>query len=189
MAIISGFAPGGSTSASISRVDSPHSGRSSGSGGSSGSMEEVKEGQDQDAGGGKSGESMSNPIPIVGGKRGVEYECESCNKKGWFKITISFFFVSIFFFVSPSKNQLTSNFVPDLPPPNCLNKHRWEYTRQWRKASKFVLSKYQQVQLLEAAAILSFMGKDPTSLPKDRSEWPTFLSAEGRESGSRGGCG
>jgi len=99
MAIISGFAPGGSTSVSISRVDSPHSGRSSGSGGSAGSMEEVKEGQDQDAGGGKSGESMSNPIPIVGGKmkkRGVEYECESCNKKGWFKITISFFFCFYF---------------------------------------------------------------------------------------------
>jgi len=32
------------------------------------------------------------------------------------------------------------------------------------------------VQLLEAAAILSFMGKDPGSLPEDRSEWPTFLS-------------
>lgn len=33
--------------------------------------------------------------------------------------------------------------------PNCLNKHRWEHTRQWREASKFVLSKHQQVQLLE----------------------------------------
>ncbi|KAF8811177.1 hypothetical protein BYT27DRAFT_7184553 [Phlegmacium glaucopus] len=60
--------------------------------------------------------------------------------------------------------------------PNCLNKHRWEHTRQWREASKFVLSKHQQVQLLEAAAILSFMGKQPASLPEDRSEWPSFLS-------------
>jgi len=61
--------------------------------------------------------------------------------------------------------------------PNCLNKHRWEHTQQWREASKFVLTKHQQVQLLEpAAAILSFMGKDPTSLPEDRSEWPTFLT-------------
>ncbi|KJA22525.1 hypothetical protein HYPSUDRAFT_651698 [Hypholoma sublateritium FD-334 SS-4] len=60
--------------------------------------------------------------------------------------------------------------------PNCLNKHRWEHTRQWREASKFVLSKHQQVQLLEAATILSFMGTTSTSLPDDRSEWPSFLS-------------
>ena len=61
--------------------------------------------------------------------------------------------------------------------PNCLNKHRWEHTRQWREASKFVLSKHQQVQLLEAATILSYMGsKASTSLPDDRSEWPSFLS-------------
>ncbi|KAF9531426.1 hypothetical protein CPB83DRAFT_833554 [Crepidotus variabilis] len=60
--------------------------------------------------------------------------------------------------------------------PNCLNKHRWEHTRQWREASKFVLSKHQQVQLLEAATILSFMGDGATSLPEDRSQWPTFLS-------------
>ncbi|KAF5309059.1 hypothetical protein D9619_013585 [Psilocybe cf. subviscida] len=60
--------------------------------------------------------------------------------------------------------------------PNCLNKHRWEHTRQWREASKFVLSKHQQVQLLEAAAILSYMGTPSTSLPEDRSEWPSFLS-------------
>ena len=44
------------------------------------------------------------------------------------------------------------------------------------RSFQIVLSKHQQVQLLEAAAILSFMGKDPTSLPEDRSEWPTFLS-------------
>ncbi|KAF9476256.1 hypothetical protein BDN70DRAFT_185809 [Pholiota conissans] len=60
--------------------------------------------------------------------------------------------------------------------PNCLNKHRWEHTRQWREASKFVLSKHQQVQLLEAATILSYMGTSSTSLPDDRSEWPSFLS-------------
>jgi hypothetical protein len=68
MVIVSGSAPGTSTSASISRIDSSRSGRSSGPGGSVRSMEEFKEGQDRDAGGGKSEESVSNPIPIVGGK-------------------------------------------------------------------------------------------------------------------------
>ena len=38
--VISGSTPGGSTFASILRVDSSRSGRSSGSGGSTGSMEE-----------------------------------------------------------------------------------------------------------------------------------------------------
>jgi hypothetical protein len=33
--------------------------------------------------------------------------------------------------------------------PSCLIKHRWEHTPHWREASKFVLSKHQQVQLLE----------------------------------------
>lgn len=63
--------------------------------------------------------------------------------------------------------------------PNCLNKHRWEHTAQWREASKFVLSKHQQVQLLEAATILSHMAEGSSkamSLPEDRSEWPSYLS-------------
>lgn len=37
--------------------------------------------------------------------------------------------------------------------PSCLIKHRWEHTPQWREASKFVLSKHQQVQLLEVGAV------------------------------------
>ncbi|KAF8876663.1 hypothetical protein BD779DRAFT_155683 [Infundibulicybe gibba] len=39
--------------------------------------------------------------------------------------------------------------------PSCLIKHRWEHTPHWREASKFVLR---------------------TSLPEDRSLWPSFLS-------------
>ncbi|KAI5117930.1 hypothetical protein M0805_009438 [Coniferiporia weirii] len=59
--------------------------------------------------------------------------------------------------------------------PSCLVKHRWEHSPHWREASKFLLSKHQQVQLLEAAAILSHL--DPgTSLPEDRSMWPSYLS-------------
>ncbi|KAI6038539.1 hypothetical protein EDC04DRAFT_2693991 [Pisolithus marmoratus] len=60
--------------------------------------------------------------------------------------------------------------------PSCLIKHRWEHTPQWQEASKFVLSKHQQVQLLEAAAILSHLSPTSASLPEDRSLWPSFLS-------------
>ncbi|KXN89195.1 hypothetical protein AN958_06038 [Leucoagaricus sp. SymC.cos] len=60
--------------------------------------------------------------------------------------------------------------------PSCLIKHRWEHTPHWREASKFVLSKHQQVQLLEAAAILSHLSPASSSLPEDRSLWPSFLS-------------
>ncbi|KAI9205667.1 uncharacterized protein BJ171DRAFT_615125 [Polychytrium aggregatum] len=45
--------------------------------------------------------------------------------------------------------------------PNCLTKHRWEHTEQWKEASKFSYTKHQQVQLLEAATILVGLG-DPT---------------------------
>ncbi|KAJ3742984.1 hypothetical protein DFH05DRAFT_1280216 [Lentinula detonsa] len=63
--------------------------------------------------------------------------------------------------------------------PSCLIKHRWEHTPHWRESSKYVLSKHQQVQLLEAAAILSHLSADSatgTRLPEDRSLWPSFLS-------------
>ena len=97
---VSGLAPGGTTS--ISWVNSSRSGRSLGSGGSAGSMEEVTEGQDRDADGGKVGESVTNPIPIVGGKtqkREVEYKCESCNKVGWFDSFLFCLFFSFLFLV------------------------------------------------------------------------------------------
>ncbi|KAF9190641.1 hypothetical protein BGZ51_008388 [Haplosporangium sp. Z 767] len=38
--------------------------------------------------------------------------------------------------------------------PNCLWKHRWLHSVYWKSATKFLLSKHQQVQLMEAAAIL-----------------------------------
>ncbi|KAG2136333.1 uncharacterized protein EDB93DRAFT_1169214 [Suillus bovinus] len=86
-------------------------------------------------------------IAKSGKKRGTIFTCESCSKV--------------------------------YRHPSCLIKHRWEHTPQWREASKFVLSKHQQVQLLEAAAILSHLSPSSTngtSLPEDRSLWPTFLS-------------
>ena len=38
--------------------------------------------------------------------------------------------------------------------PSCLIKHRWEHTPHWREASKFLLSKHQQVQLMEVCTIV-----------------------------------
>ncbi|ORY94737.1 hypothetical protein BCR43DRAFT_494516 [Syncephalastrum racemosum] len=38
--------------------------------------------------------------------------------------------------------------------PNCLTKHLWEHSEQWELTSKLLLTKHQQVQMLEAAAIL-----------------------------------
>ncbi|KAF9462488.1 hypothetical protein BDZ94DRAFT_718229 [Collybia nuda] len=93
--------------------------------------------------------NLAAPIPISknGRKRGMDHKCESCSKI--------------------------------YRHPSCLIKHRWEHTPHWREASKFVLSKHQQVQLLEAAAILSHLSPSSstgTSLPDDRSLWPSFLS-------------
>ncbi|KAI0075614.1 hypothetical protein K474DRAFT_1685243 [Panus rudis PR-1116 ss-1] len=54
-----------------------------------------------------------------------------------------------------------------------------KHSPHWREASKFLLSKHQQVQLLEAAAILSHISPSATggtSLPEDRALWPSFLS-------------
>ncbi|EGG05793.1 uncharacterized protein MELLADRAFT_116722 [Melampsora larici-populina 98AG31] len=57
--------------------------------------------------------------------------------------------------------------------PQCLVKHRWEHTSYWADASKLMLSKHQQVQMLEAAAILA---TPSGSLPESRSLWPAAVS-------------
>ncbi|KAI8980836.1 hypothetical protein BDB01DRAFT_795795 [Pilobolus umbonatus] len=43
--------------------------------------------------------------------------------------------------------------------PNCLQKHRWEHSEEWELTSKLLLTKHQQVQMLEAAAILVNMDR------------------------------
>ncbi|GAA6031886.1 hypothetical protein JCM8097_003319 [Rhodosporidiobolus ruineniae] len=53
----------------------------------------------------------------------------------------------------------------------CLTKHRWH----WKEASKLLLSKHQQVQLLEGAAILAAASAG-TSLPDEKSFWPAAVS-------------
>lgn len=66
--------------------------------------------------------------------------------------------------------------------PSCLIKHRWEHSPHWREPTQISMSKHQQVQMLEAAAILAHL--DPTSnqgrsLPTDKSLWPAILSPAG----------
>ncbi|GAA5969295.1 hypothetical protein JCM11641_007541 [Rhodosporidiobolus odoratus] len=57
----------------------------------------------------------------------------------------------------------------------CLTKHRWEHTAHWKEASRLLLSKHQQVQLLEGAAILAAASAG-TSLPDEKSFWPAAVS-------------
>ncbi|KAI0090663.1 hypothetical protein BDY19DRAFT_936581 [Irpex rosettiformis] len=111
--------------------------------------QQVKQ-EEHDAPGTVANEVSAGGITVKNGngkKRGTTYQCESCSKL--------------------------------YRHPSCLIKHRWEHTPHWREASKLMLSKHQQVQLLEAAAILSHIappGEGGTSLPEDRSLWPSFLS-------------
>ncbi|KAI8373706.1 hypothetical protein BD560DRAFT_394100 [Blakeslea trispora] len=44
--------------------------------------------------------------------------------------------------------------------PNCLQKHRWEHSEEWEITKKLPLTKHQQVQMLEAAAILAGINKN-----------------------------
>ncbi|KAH8909514.1 hypothetical protein BR93DRAFT_394553 [Coniochaeta sp. PMI_546] len=51
---------------------------------------------------------------------------------------------------------------------SCLTKHLWEHTPEWSVTSKLLISKHQQVQLLEAASVLLAMNnevKDSTTPP------------------------
>ncbi|KAH6687146.1 hypothetical protein F5X68DRAFT_206869 [Plectosphaerella plurivora] len=54
---------------------------------------------------------------------------------------------------------------------SCLTKHLWEHTPEWSYTSKLLISKHQQVQLLEAASVLVAMnvnvGKDLSSTPPE----------------------
>ncbi|RXK35553.1 hypothetical protein M231_07185 [Tremella mesenterica] len=66
--------------------------------------------------------------------------------------------------------------------PICLTKHRWEHTPFWKEPNQLSMSKHQQVQALEGAAILLHMNPALAagrSLPVDKSLWPAILSPAG----------
>ncbi|KAK2601752.1 hypothetical protein QQS21_004740 [Conoideocrella luteorostrata] len=51
---------------------------------------------------------------------------------------------------------------------SCLTKHLWEHTPEWSYTSKLLISKHQQVQLLEAASVLVAMnGKESSATPPE----------------------
>lgn len=53
---------------------------------------------------------------------------------------------------------------------------RWEHTPQWSLTSKLLISKHQQVQLLEAATVLVAMNTQPTSPPGSARETSPSVS-------------
>ncbi|KAI1330397.1 hypothetical protein F5Y16DRAFT_415184 [Xylariaceae sp. FL0255] len=56
---------------------------------------------------------------------------------------------------------------------SCLTKHLWEHTPEWSYTSKLLISKHQQVQLLEAASVLVTMNTNNSSTPPDSAKDPT----------------
>lgn len=54
--------------------------------------------------------------------------------------------------------------------PNCLQKHRWEHSEEWELTKKLPLTKHQQVQMLEAAAILIGMDRIRPDIKKEEDE-------------------
>ncbi|KAI1742212.1 hypothetical protein F4680DRAFT_43584 [Xylaria scruposa] len=69
---------------------------------------------------------------------------------------------------------------------SCLTKHLWEHTPEWSYTSKLLISKHQQVQLLEAASVLLTMNNDKDSTtPPDSAK--DFASEAGSASPTASG--
>ncbi|KAI9759967.1 MAG: hypothetical protein M4579_002000 [Chaenotheca gracillima] len=74
---------------------------------------------------------------------------------------------------------------------SCLTKHLWEHTPEWSLTSKLLISKHQQVQLLEAASVLVGMNQDEETPPpsakdfarEDSSASPSASGSSGRRDG------
>jgi hypothetical protein len=62
---------------------------------------------------------------------------------------------------------------------SCLTKHLWEHTPEWQYTSKLLISKHQQVQLLEAASVLVAMNKE--SDDSDNSNSPPASGSDLRD--------
>ena len=64
---------------------------------------------------------------------------------------------------------------------------RWEHTPEWSYTSKLLISKHQQVQLLEAASVLVTMNQDPDTPPDSAKDLGSdHSSASPAASGSSG---
>ncbi|KAJ7263004.1 hypothetical protein C8J57DRAFT_1719214 [Mycena rebaudengoi] len=140
----------------------------------------------------------STPIPIAHTpatagrkKRGVDHKCEACSKIYRHPSCL----IKHRWEHTPHWRTLSS--LPHLPPAGTSppSKSAGKYgsasagkyaSGGGGSASKYaagaVLSKHAQVQMLEAAAILSHLSPDSdtgTSLPEDRGMWPRWVSGGG----------
>ncbi|KAI1437702.1 hypothetical protein GGR50DRAFT_21187 [Xylaria sp. CBS 124048] len=68
---------------------------------------------------------------------------------------------------------------------SCLTKHLWEHTPEWSFTSKLLISKHQQVQLLEAASVLVAMNNKDATTPPDSAK--DFASETGSASPTASG--
>ncbi|KAI2642640.1 hypothetical protein GGS21DRAFT_498877 [Xylaria nigripes] len=68
---------------------------------------------------------------------------------------------------------------------SCLTKHLWEHTPEWSYTSKLLISKHQQVQLLEAASVLVAMNNRDSTTPPDSAK--DFASDTGSASPTASG--
>ncbi|KAJ2906850.1 hypothetical protein MKZ38_010348 [Zalerion maritima] len=71
---------------------------------------------------------------------------------------------------------------------SCLTKHLWEHTPQWSYTSKLLISKHQQVQLLEAASVLVAMNNRPDDATTPPESAKDFNNSD-RESASPAASG
>ncbi|QDS73838.1 hypothetical protein FKW77_006548 [Venturia effusa] len=65
---------------------------------------------------------------------------------------------------------------------SCLTKHLWEHTPEWQLTSKLLISKHQQVQLLEAASVLVAMNVDGSAIDSDASSPAASGSSDPQDS-------
>ncbi|KAF4310613.1 Zinc finger C2H2-type protein [Botryosphaeria dothidea] len=67
---------------------------------------------------------------------------------------------------------------------SCLTKHLWEHTPEWAITSKLLISKHQQVQLLEAASVLVNMNAEAAAAEAAKANESDHSSASPAASGS-----
>ncbi|KAF2455915.1 hypothetical protein BDY21DRAFT_63672 [Lineolata rhizophorae] len=67
---------------------------------------------------------------------------------------------------------------------SCLTKHLWEHTPEWAYTSKLLISKHQQVQLLEAASVLVAMNQEASSSGAAPMESAKNADSDGHSSAS-----
>lgn len=102
-----------------------------------------------------------------GGKRrsGSVFRCESCSK-----VSRSIWFLPCCAhpdLIPDKQTDWLEHYAQVYRHPSCLVKHRWQHSPHWQESSKLLLSKHQQVQVLEVrsfgpSAFVSVIGSNST---------------------------